>query len=198
MVVNCTTHMQLQTGHIHLFDIYKFVAGNPKLVSGKNGDMSGYTKLVNNIVSSIPNDKPGWYLWGKFNNVGWWETVYLGKAGNKKTSSLRARIKEELLDERCSFWATLFGIESISKQFKKIFKDKYGDNNRQYRKMGTHFIIWASAEPISEEEILQEEKTLITLYRPAVNIQRVSYPPHTQNTEHVLRAIDFEIQKILK
>lgn len=190
--------MQFQTGHIHLFDIYKFIAGNPKLVSGKNGDMSGYTKLVNSIVSSIPNDKPGWYIWGKFNNVGWWETVYLGKAGNKKTSSLRARIKEELLDERCSFWATLFGIEPISKQFKKIFKDKYGHNNRQYRKLGTHFVIWASAEPISEEEILQEEKTLITLYRPTVNIQRVSYPPHTQNTEHVLQAIDSEIQKILK
>lgn len=188
--------MQLHSGHINIFPIYQFIAEHPNLVSAKNNDMRGYTALINKIVSGIPNDRPGWYLWGKFNNIGYWETIYLGKAGNNKTSSLRARLKEELLDERTAFWGTVFGVEPTVKQFRKIFGDKYGDHNRAYRKSGTHFIVWVSAALISEGEVKTEEHTLIALYRPASNIQRVSYPPHTQYTDQVLRAIDSEIETI--
>jgi hypothetical protein len=188
--------MELTTGHLNLFDIYRFVAVHPKFVSGKNGDMGDYTKLINMIVESIPI-QPGWYLWGRFNDVGFWETVYLGKAGNKKTSSLKARIREEMLDERAAFWATVYGSEPTERQFQKIYKNKYGPGTRSYRKRNIHFIVWASATPTTEEEIKTEESVLITLYRPAVNIQRVTYPPHTTNTEQVLKAIDGEIRGIL-
>jgi hypothetical protein len=187
--------MNIQTGHIDLFDIYKFVASHPKFVSGKNGDMGEYTKIVNSVVASIPANA-GWYLWGRFNDVGFWETVYLGKSGNKKTSSLKARLKEELLDERAAFWATLYGSETTERQFQKIYKHKYGPGTRSYRKRNIHFIVWVSATPITEEEVHSEEKILITLYRPAVNIQRVSYPPHTPYTEKVLRAVDDTIYKL--
>jgi len=188
--------MQLHSGHINIFPIYQFIAEHPTLVSAKNNDMQEYTTLINKMVSAIPNDKPGWYLWGKFNNIGYWETTYLGKAGNNKTSSLQARLKEELLDERIAFWGTVFGIEPTMKQFRKIFGDKYGNNTRAYRKNGTHFIIWVGATPILEDEVKTEEHTLIALYRPTSNIQRVSYPPHTQYTDQVLRAIDSEIGTI--
>jgi len=192
-----TNRINLDSGHVNLFDIYKFVATHPKFVSGKNGDMGEYTKLVSAIVESIPK-QAGWYLWGRFNDVGFWETVYLGKSGNKKTSSLYARIKEELLDERNAFWATVYGSEPTERQFQKIYKNKYGPGTRSYRKRNVHFIVWLSIDDITEEEIRAEEQTLITLYRPAVNIQRVSYPPHTRNTERILKSIDSEIQKILK
>lgn len=189
--------MKIQTGHIHLFDIYKFVAEHPKFVSGKNGDMGDYTKLVNALVESIPT-KAGWYNWGRVNDVGVWETIYLGKSGNRKTSSLKARIKEELLDERMAFWATVYGSESTERQYQKIFKNKYGPATRSYRKRNIHFIAWLAVDEISEEDIKAEERTLIMLYRPAVNIQRVSYPPHTANTQSILEAFDSEIGKITR
>jgi hypothetical protein len=188
--------MNINTGHIDLFDIYKYVACHPKFVSGINGDMGEYTKLVNTLTQTIPKNA-GWYLWGRFNDVGFWETVYLGKAGNLKTSSLYARLREELLDERAAFWATIYGSEITERQFQKIYKNKYGPGTRSYRKRNIHFIVWLGVDKISEQEIKAEEQTLITLYRPAVNIQRVSYPPHTANTERILKAIDMEIRKIL-
>lgn len=187
--------MNIQTGHLDLFDIYKFVARHPQFVSGKNGDMGEYSKLVGEITEPIPK-QAGWYLWGRFNDVGFWETVYLGKAGNLKTSSLYARLKEELLDERGAFWATVYGTETTERQYQKIYLNKYGPGTRMYRKRNVHFIIWLGVDEISEEDIKAEEQTLITLYRPAVNIQRVSYPPHTENTELILKAIDREIQCI--
>lgn len=188
----------IKTGHLDLFDIYKYVATHPNFVSGKNGDMLSYTKLVNGIVDHIPKDKPGWYLWGRFNDVGFWETIYLGKAGNKKTSSLYARIKEELLDERLAFWATVYGVEPTEKQFRKIFKNKYGSNTRSYRKKNIHFIVWASASPISEDEVKEEEHVLISAYKPAINIHRITYPSRTKYTDRIIQAIDEEIQNITR
>lgn len=188
----------IETGHIDLFDIYKYVATHPIYVSGKNGDMLEYTKLVNEITKSIPKDKAGWYLWGRFNDVGFWETVYLGKAGNKKTSSLYARIREELLDERAAFWATIYGSEPTERQFQKIYKNKYGPGTRSYRKKNIHFIIWLSATPVTEDEVREEESILISAYRPAINIQRRSYPAPSQHTDSIVKAIDMEIQSILK
>jgi len=190
-----TEHKHFQTGHIHLFDLYKYIAEHPKFVSGKDGDMGDYTKLVNEVVASIPN-KAGWYNWGRINDVGFWETIYLGKSGNKKTSSLQARIREELLDERPGLWATIYGVEPTERQFQKVFKNKYGRQTRSYRKKNIHYIVWVSADPISEQEIKDEEHTLIALYRPAINIQRVSYPSHTPHTEAILRAFDAEIETV--
>ncbi len=187
--------MQITTGHIDLFDIYKFVATHPAFVSGKNGDMGEYTTLVNTVVESIPKDTPGWYLWGNFNDTGFWHTVYLGKAGNKKTSSLRARIKEELLDERAAFWATVYGSEPTERQFQKIFKNKYGPGTRSYRKSGCHFIVWVAAS-VTEQEVKEEETVLISAYRPAINIHRKSYPAPTRHTDRVVRAVDAEIDSM--
>jgi len=187
----------IETGHIDLFDIYKYVATHPSFVSGKNGDMLEYTRLVNQITKPIPKDKPGWYLWGRFNDVGFWETVYLGKAGNKKTSSLYARIREELLDERAAFWATIYGSEPTERQFQKIYKNKYGPGTRSYRKKNIHFIIWVSATPVSEVEVKEEESVLISAYRPSINIQRHSYPMRSEHTDYIVKAIDLEIDEII-
>jgi len=186
----------IETGHIDLFNIYKYVATHPTFVSGKNGDMLEYTRLINQITKSIPKDKPGWYLWGRFNDVGFWETVYLGKAGNKKTSSLYARIREELLDERAAFWATIYGSEPTERQFQKIYKNKYGPGTRSYRKKNVHFIVWFGASPLSESEVKEEESVLISAFRPAINIQRITYPARTKYTDQVIQAIDKEVSFI--
>ena len=76
--------MEITTGHFDIFNILKFVAENPTMPKRSVGEWKAYADLVSNLVSSVPDDKAGWYIWGKFNEVGWWETIYLGKSGNKK------------------------------------------------------------------------------------------------------------------
>lgn len=191
--------MKISTGHFNLFNVFDFVASNPQMSSGKVGNLKQYTTLINELVSSVPSDQAGWYLWGRFNDIGWWETIYLGKAGNKKTSSLRARLKEEMIDERIAFWAFVFGKEIAAKQHSKLYKGKYDKHNtRSLRKTGTQFIVWLSASPITEKEIKEEETTLIDIYRPTTNAQRIRYPKKSKITEHVIRAIDKEIENIKK
>lgn len=184
----------INTGHFDLFKIYSVVANNPKFLFGRE-ELKTYSATVNDIIENVPK-KAGLYLWGRFNDVGWWETIYLGKAGNKKTSSLKARLREELMDERALFWATIFGIEPTEKQFQKITKNKYGSGIRTYRKKNVHFIIWASIDDASEEEIKKEEDILIDIYRPTQNTQRIRYPAKSEITEQIIRSIDDQIDTI--
>lgn len=97
-----------RTGHINLFGVYEFVATHPELV--RESKMKPYSDFAKGLVKAIPHAS-GWYLWGRFNDVGWWETIYLGLADKRKTASLRARILEELKDELVAFWATVYGYE---------------------------------------------------------------------------------------
>ena len=188
-------HMKtISTGHFDLFKIYSVVAGCPKFLFGRE-ELKIYSAVVNSIIENVPK-KAGLYLWGRFNDTGWWETIYLGKAGNKKTSSLQARLREELMDERALFWATIFGVEPTEKQFQKITKNKYGSGIRTYRKKNVHFIIWASVDNASEEEIKKEEDILIDIYRPTQNAQRIRYPAKSEITEQLIRSIDDKIDAI--
>jgi len=189
--------MQFNTGSFNIFRIFDFVARNPQMPSSKVGNWKEYSTLINELVADIPSDKPGWYLWGRYNDIGWWETIYLGKAGNQKTSSLQQRLKDELLEERVAFWATVFGRETATKMQLKLYAGKYAESiPRSLRKCGTHFIIWVAGDELSEIDINTEEKILIDMYRPAINAQRIQYPSKSRITEDVIRLIDREIEAI--
>lgn len=185
----------IETGHFDIFNIYKFIASHPRFPRGR-GTLREYTSIVNNILKNVPK-KAGWYIWGRFNSSGWFETMYLGKSGNGKTSSIYARLKEEICDERLAFWATVYGSEVASREFSKITGGKYDFGiPRTLRKSGVHFIIWCSVDSATEADIKKEEDVLIHAYRPAHNAQRRSYPQHTQYTDSIIRAIDSEIVKL--
>ena len=55
------------------------------------------------ITAGVP-EAPGFYLWGTYNRNGLWKNIYLGMAGYGDHKSLRKRIREELMDERCCMW----------------------------------------------------------------------------------------------
>jgi hypothetical protein len=189
--------MEINTGHFNIFNILKFVAENPTMPKRNVGEWKNYAEIISDIVSNVPEDKPGWYLWGRFNEVGWWETIYLGKSGNKKTASLKARLREELSDERVAFWATIYGREVATKIAHKLYKGKYTSNiQRSLRKSNTHFVIWLACSDLSEEEIVKEEGILIDVYRPANNAQRQEYPKQSSFTQKIIRAFDAEMDKI--
>lgn len=192
-----TASMNFTTGHFNLFPVLNFVAEHPQMPGDGQGDPKGYLTLVSSLVNSVPQDKPGWYLWGRFNDIGWWETVYLGKAGNRKTSSLKRRIMDEILEERTAFWATVYGKEFASKMAAKQYNGRYnGSIPRSLRKCGAHFILWVAGSPVTEEEISREEKILIDIYRPTSNAQRIAYPERSPVTDQIIRLIDREIKEL--
>jgi hypothetical protein len=186
--------MLLEAGHTQLFGIYNFVAQNPEFVAGRGAMRKAYAECIANCTNKIP-EEAGWYLWGRFNDIGWWDTVYLGKSGKQKTSSLRARIREELTDEWAAFWATVFGAERTERQFEKSYS-KYGRPVRAMRKRNASFIVWISASPIEQEELAKQERVLISAFRPGNNIQRRHEVPSADSLK-IIRKIEDEIDAIL-
>jgi hypothetical protein len=160
---------------------------------------SDYSKLVNKTVADVPV-APGWYLWGKFNDMGWWETIYLGKAGRKKTSSLHTRMYDELREECVAFWAEVYGREPMVRQHaKRPNAHKYGPPTRALRKSGSRIVVWVAVDDeISEEEINRQEDLLIKLYRPTHNAARWNqHTMYDEDTRLIELAIEDELQAIL-
>jgi len=189
--------MQITTGHFNIFPILEFVAKNPLLPHNGSLNQKAYSETIRQVVKGVPADKPGWYLWGKFNDTGWWEAIYLGKAGKQKTSCLYNRLYDELREEAVAFWAAVYGRETASKLQYKLYKGKYLSGvQRSMRKSNTHFVVWIACPDISEAEVHKEERALIHIYRPANNAQREKYPDQSELTNELVHAIDEEIGRI--
>jgi len=191
--------MELKTGHFNIYPVFDFAAKHIVMPSNKDKAVQlGYSKLINSIVNDVPT-LPGWYLWGKFNDMGWWETVYLGKAGKQKTSSLHTRLYDELREECIAFWAEVYGREPMISQHNKYWADKYGPPTRALRKNGSRFVVWVGvANDISEADIKKQEYLLIKLYRPTHNAARWNQTEkHDEFTEKIESAIESEVKKII-
>lgn len=130
--------------------------------------------------------------------MGWWETVYLGKAGKQKTSSLRTRLYDELREECIAFWAEVYGSEPMLKQHKPITK-KYGPPTRALRKMGSQIVVWVAVEDeIMEADIKRQEDLLIRVYRPTHNAARWNQTEkHDEITEQIESAVETELKKLI-
>jgi hypothetical protein len=188
--------IHLSSGHFDLFPIFEFVSSHSQIPLPGNVVQKEYQKIIKMIVSKVPR-KAGWYLWGKFNDTGWWETIYLGRATKQKTSSLQTRLYDELREECIAFWSYVFGREPISVQFWNYFRDKY-NQTRALRKTGSHFVIWVAVDnQIASGEIEGQESKLIKNYRPTHNAARYGHGfKYDQLTEQIESIVDKELLKI--
>lgn len=188
----------MYSGHFNLFGLLEFVARNPILFGEKRGKKWVYGEKVKELIKEVPVDFGGWYLWGKFNDVGWWETVYCGKAGKRKITSLRSRLSDELREEAICFWASVYGREDTLKQFSKLYNGKYDSTStRSLRKMGAQFVIWVVAEKeISEDEISRQEKIMIRIFRPTHNALRSVHIEADDLTKRIEHQVEDELTKI--
>jgi hypothetical protein len=196
-IPSCSPISKFKTGHFSLSPILDFAARTPNLPNHISGN-TDYRTLIKDVVADVPR-LPGWYLWGRFIEPNVWETVYLGKTGKLKTSSLRARIYEELLDECIAFWAAVYGAEPMFAQAHTIYSGKYDTQiRRSARKSGARIIAWIGVEDeIGEQEIVRQESFLIKSYAPTHNIMRGSHNgPHDDLTEQIKNRIDRELSKI--
>ena len=120
----------------------------------------------------------GIYLWGYFESNGLWKNVYLGKAGRGKTTNLRARILEELKDDRRFAWSHVWGEADLRSRVMKIYarrRDTVGRNfELALKRRGARRIVWAAAPNLDNKSLVRVESDLIEAINPSANQQRPS------------------------
>lgn len=147
------------------------------------------------FVPLVPDEKGtgvapfhGFYLWGRYEANGLWRNIYLGKAGFGKTAHLRARILEELKDERACIWAEFVSEKTLrvaSRRNHPKMCPVYDKHMvRALRKTGTTHIAWVADPELSNSAVENIESDLIETLNPAANVSHpvppVSLQQHTK------------------
>lgn len=184
---------------VSLEPLYKFVYENPTAASlqGRSAVGREYSKLAKQVAEDIAPTQ-GFYLWGYYDARGLWHNTYLGKAGFGKTAHLRARILEELKDERCCFWQAVLNTEELMATGALHYAPMWHQYERHWkrtlRKAGATHIVWVTDPELSNIAVSNIESDLIETLNPTANVNRpippVSLQTHTQEIiGHFRRAI---------
>lgn len=156
-----------------------------------------YGRLCSSLTDAIDLAQ-GFYLWGHYDRKRYWRSLYLGKTEFRKTSHLRARICEELKDERWFVWRHVHSRERVLKICSAIYPSDSHSRfcERAMLKAGTTHIIWVPAPSLRTEEIAPVEADLIEALNPKVNINRPT-PPNTvqQAATEIFQAFRCTIHK---
>jgi hypothetical protein len=194
----------MKTGRITLDTLYEHALSDPRGSSIKGNSATGreYGRKASELTKYIPASH-GFYLWGKYEKNRLWRTIYLGKAGYGKTTSLQARIKEELKDERVFLWCgphSNLNKEDLMKIGKKYYPTmwhKYKTHfARAFLKSGSTHIIWAVPSGISVNEVTKIEADLIETMNPIANKQRPVPVSDLQNkTIEIIKMFKHRIHK---
>ena len=194
-----TIGINMNNGTIKLDNLYKHAASDPDAESIKGNSKIGraYGKKAVELTSSIEASH-GFYIWGKYEKNKLWRTIYLGKAGYGKTTSLKARITEELKDERAFLWHGLHSklnetelLKVAENHYPNMWHKYESHFKRAIRKNGATHIIWAVTPKLTNSEVVKIEADLIETLNPIANVQR---PSPTSD----LQGKTIEIIKILK
>jgi hypothetical protein len=144
---------------------------------------NGYGRLCSELTEPIDRAQ-GFYLWGYYDVKRYWHSLYLGKVGFGKASNLRARILEELKDERWFVWLSVFTKDQVFDHSNRLFP---GESHRKaceraLRKEKATHIVWVPAERVLRENVLRVEADLIEAINPWANLMRPT-PPNTVQEE---------------
>jgi hypothetical protein len=202
-----------ESGHFSLFPLFGFVAEHPALppILNKGEKSTPYQAAAVELLkkAKVPQ-KGGWYVWGKFNDAGYYAPIYVGMASLGKTSNLFVRLREEFRNEYLAVFATVYGRYWASTAAKKIYKERvkrgkkdYSDEiERNLRKTDTHFVMWTTAPTwMTKKDIERVETTLINVFRPGFNMKRpkidVKALYEDPKVHPFIVALEYEIGKIL-
>jgi hypothetical protein len=134
-----------------------------------------YGKLAKELSSQITDDS-GIYLWGKYDENGVWNHIYVGKACKSKKAHLRARILEELKDEKHFLWRSVYTEKELLAKGELHYPDMWFRYKNHWAlallKTGTTHIIWVAAPELSDNQINDIELNLIEALNPTANKKR--------------------------
>lgn len=180
---------------VSLRDLYTHLDENPHRdhLDCRSPIARAYSQVAQRAIATVSPER-GFYLWGYYESRGLWRNLYLGKAGFGKTTNLRARILEELRDERMALLRTLFTKEAIWAASSRIYATmwhKYSmHGERAIRKAGATHIVWVSAPEITDAEVREIESDLIKTLNPSANVSRSVPPSRLQaRTKEVLACL---------
>ena len=145
-------------------------------IDGKRPPGREMMQLCVSVCEAIP-ERPGFYLWGRYTEEGRWQSIYLGKSGFGKTASLRARITEELKDERVCIWGNFRNSrEEVFEWGEQLYPPaawlKFKKHwERSFLKSPATHIIWVSTH-LANADIPIVESDLIEALNPIANRQR--------------------------
>jgi hypothetical protein len=196
--------MEMAAGNFSLLPIFDFAAHNPMMPhQGSGAVQSAYSKLLNRTIANVP-ELPGWYLWGKFNDDGSWNIIYLGKSEKRKTSSLHTRMYDQLREKFCpTIWAELYGSEPVLRQSHDAYPHgRYdGGVRKSVGMIGVRFVIWVGvADDISEEVIMRQEMALIKVWESSHNDVRRWRGDASPDalTEEISKIVEDELSRMSK
>jgi hypothetical protein len=169
---------KLPSGVVPLLDLYEHVKGD-KAGEGLRG-ASKAGRAYNVVAQRLAQDIATWqgfYLWGAYDDKCRWVNIYLGKAGYGKIANLRARVLEELKDERSFAWRTVLTEDELLKigeqYYPAMWEKQYRtDRFRHFRKAGTTHIVWVATPDLDNQNVGGVESDLIETLNPAANISR--------------------------
>jgi hypothetical protein len=179
----------MEAGIVSLQPLYVFVREHaaPAALNGRSAVGRQYFELAKALAEGIAPTQ-GFYLWGSYDAKGLWHNVYLGKAGFGKTAHLRARILEELKDERCCLWQVALTKEELmaagARHYAPMWHQYEYHWKRAFRKAGTTHIVWVGDSELSNAAVPNIESDLIETLNPTGNVSRpippVSLQTHTR------------------
>lgn len=202
----------LKSGIVCLSSLHEFAEQDTyaDAVLGKSAQGRTFGKRVRAVCRQIP-ETPGFYAWARFDHGDLWKTIYVGKVGYGKVTSLKARIQEELLEERVLFWADRHpdavgrGLEcygpggdgvrnGVTREREAFLINHFV---RAVLKSGAMYIVWISTPGIGTNGIVRlVEACLIKAMKPEANKQR-AVPENTllnDNLQTWLR----EVKRVMK
>jgi hypothetical protein len=169
----------MNSGIISLHRLLTYVSGDDPVGASLHGRSPAgriYSKLIHKLTAPVSEDR-GVYVWGRYKADGAWVNIYVGKTEKRETSSLRARLKEELSNERCVLWRSVLEEEQLfllGKQFYPSMwvKQYSGEWRRFLLKAGASLIVWIAIPELVNEQIPSVEAGLIALLKPTANVVR--------------------------
>jgi hypothetical protein len=175
----------MESGLLNLTELYAFVrkhhaqATQAMQINRHSPLGEEYSDICRKKVAGIPIMR-GLYLWGFYNRNGFWTNIYIGKAGLKKTASLRNRIFKELTAERACIWREVLSTEELERVGQEIHPrmwHKYIHRwNNAFEKSGSTHIAWIALPETYEANIEPIENDLIEAMNPTGNRKRTQPP----------------------
>ncbi|OGX46680.1 MAG: hypothetical protein A2216_02950 [Omnitrophica WOR_2 bacterium RIFOXYA2_FULL_45_12] len=189
----------LKSGILSLHPLYEFLELDHDKAGlyGKSSKGRNYGKVVDEICRIIVATQ-GFYLWGRYERNGLWRNIYLGKAGFGRTAHLRARIKEELKDERACIWRAFVSVRTMEvageRNYPRMWHQYKKHMHRALKKTGAAHIVWVTDPQLANSQVQNIESDLIETLSPSANMSR-PVPPVTLQ-EHT-KTIIGEFRKLI-
>ena len=195
MTLDCLTEVEeLKSGMFSLQPLYEFLEleHDQTGLHGRSQEGRRYGKVAKRICQAIAATQ-GFYLWGRYEPNGLWRNIYLGKAGFGRTAHLRARIQEELKDERVCIWRAFVSVSTIEatgeRNYPRMWHYYKKHMHRALKKAGTTHIVWVTDPQLKNSQVQNIESDLIETLSPSANMSRPVPPVTLQEHTKTIRRV---------